>query len=302
MACTHRKTSPTRAGFTLIELLVVIAIISVLIALLLPAVQQAREAARRASCRNGLKQIALALHNYHDQHQAFPPGYLYRPGASQENASGFGWGTMVLPLLDQSALYHSFNFNLPLWDPSHAASRMVRLPIFLCPSDTVSPNHYVEMGPQPEAYAMASYVSSFGPPDLDDTQEKRDGIFSRNSRTNIRDVTDGLTNTLLLGERENGPFRRAGSHGVHVEYETTWSGAVRQWDDPTDDHGHMSLFQTGHVPNDLLSDDRDVSAPHIGYAQFALGDGSVRAISESIDFGVYQALSTRAGSEKLSDY
>lgn len=291
-----------RKGFTLIELLVVIAVIGILVALLLPAVQQAREAARRASCKNNLKQLGLALHNYHDTHRTFPPGYLYRPGSSGENVRGFGWGAMVLPFIEQSNLFNQFNWNVPIFDPVNEPIRMRHLAVFLCPSDPVSADQFVEMGATPERYAMGCYVASFGPPDLDDTQEKRDGMFSRNSRTRISDVTDGTSNTLTAGERVNGPFRRAGSHGVHVTYETTWSGAVREWTDPTDDHGHMVLFQTGNVPNAPTSDDRDVSAPHVGVAQFLLGDGSVRPIGESVNFAVYQALSTRAGGEVIGEY
>jgi prepilin-type N-terminal cleavage/methylation domain-containing protein len=218
-------------GFTLIELLVVIAIIAILIALLLPAVQAAREAARRTQCRNNLKQIGLALHNYHDVHLTLPPGYLYRP-------------------------------------------------------DSVDSHN----------------VASFGPPDLDADQEQRDGVFSRNSRTNLKDIRDGLSNTFFVGERTNGVFRGGIPHGNHFEYETTWVGAVRDDGDPTDDHGHMTLFQTGHVPNDPLSDDRDVSAAHEGYAQFLFGDGAVHVLNEHIDFGQYSAMGTRAGKEILGEF
>lgn len=291
-----------RKGFTLIELLVVIAIIGVLVALLLPAVQQAREAARRAACKNNLKQIGISLHNYHDLHRTFPPGYTYRRGSQNENAAGFGWGALILPQLEQTAIYNQFNWNLAIWDPGNEPPRARHLAIFLCPSDPVSSGQFVEMGPTPEKYAMGCYVGSFGPPDLDATQEKRDGMFSRNSSTRAADVRDGLSNTLMAGERVNGPFRRAGVHGPHVTYETTWAAAVREWDDATDDHGHMVLFQTGSPPNAPTSDDRDVSAPHVGIAQFLLGDGSVRPIGESINSGVYQALSTRAGGEVVGEY
>ena len=279
-----------------------IAIIGVLVALLLPAVQQAREAARRSQCKNNLKQIGLALNNYHDTHRAFPPGYLYRVGSSSENASGFGWGAMILPYMDQASLYAQFNWNIPLWDIGNEPARTRHLSVFLCPSDPVSSGSFVEMGPTPERYAMGCYVGNFGPPDLDATQEQRGGMFSRNSKTRTSDVPDGLSNTLLTGERVNGPFRTAGAHGVHVTYETTWCGAVREWDDASDDHGHMVLFQSGHVPNGSLSDDRDVSAPHVGLAQFLLGDGSVRAIRVNINLTVYQSLSTRAGGEVVSVY
>ncbi len=253
----------TRRGFTLIELLVVIAIIAILMALLLPAVQQAREAARRTSCRNNLRQFAVAFHNYHDTHQCFPPGYVFKPGL-QGNAAGAGWGAMLLPFLEQSTTFNQLDFSEPVYSPVNATTRMIHLPVFLCPSDTVSGTGFVEMGSSAERYAMASYVRSFGPPDLDATQEKRDGLFSRNSKSRIADITDGTSSTLMLGERENGPFRRGAVHGVHFSYETTWFSAVREISDATDDHGHTVLFQTGNVPNSPLSDDRDVSAPHVG--------------------------------------
>ena len=157
---------------------------------------------------------------------------------------------------------------------------------------------YVEMGR--EQYAMASYVASFGPPDLDATQEKRDGMFSRNGGTRFAEVLDGHSNTLACGERQNGPFRKGDVHGPHFSYETTWIGAVRAVTNPTDDHGHMVLFQTGNTPNSQFSDDRDVSAPHVGFANFLMGDGSVRLITEDVDINVYQGLSTKAGSEVVA--
>ena len=294
-----------RAAFTLIELLVVIAIIAALLALLLPAVQQAREAARRTTCRDNLKQLGLALHNYAETHRTFPPGYLYRPDRTSSptsNGAGFGWGAMVLPFLDQSTIYAQFDWRQPLFASTNLMAREHHLAVFICPSDTVSGDGFVEMGPIPERYAMASYAACFGPPDLDEDQEQRQGMFSRNSSTRFANVLDGLSQTLMVGERENGPFRRAGSHGVHFSYETAWSGAIRDWGERDDDHGHMTLFQTGHIPNSPDSDDRDVSAPHVGYANFLFGDGSVHALSENIDFGLYQNLSTRAGGEAIGEY
>jgi prepilin-type N-terminal cleavage/methylation domain-containing protein len=294
-----------RRGFTLIELLVVIAIFAVLIGLLLPAVQQSREAARRISCRNQIKQLGLAVHNYAETHGVVPPGYLYRVDSTTSpasNGAGFGWGAMILPFVEQTAIYGQFDWNRPLHDDVNRPARERHLPVFLCPSDPVSSNGYVEMGPLPERYAMASYAANFGPPDLDADQEQRTGLFSRNSRTRWSDVTDGLSNTLMLGERQNGPFRNGAVHGNHFSYETAWAGAIRDWDEPDDDHGHMTLFQTGHVPNSAESDDRDVSAPHVGYANFALADGAVRGISENVDHIVYEALGTRASGEPLGDY
>lgn len=290
----HRRPN---SAFTLVELLVVIAIIGVLIALLLPAVQAVRETARKLSCKNNLKQFGLAMHNYESAFQSLPPGYAFRP-SSLGNAAGHSWGAHLLAFLEQSGLQDQIRFDAPVYDNSNLVAREHHLPVFLCPSDSKSIDGFVAMGD--EKYAMASYVANFGPPDLDDFQEQRRGVFSRNSRTRLADIVDGLSNTLAVGERENGPFRKGAAHSIHFEYETTWAGAVREITDPTDDHGHMVLFQSGHTPNSPLSDDRDVSAPHKGVAQFLLCDGSVRPIPESINFTTYTGLSTRAEGETVT--
>ena len=290
--------SSWRAAFTLVELLVVIAIIGTLVGLLLPAIQSARESARTSSCKNNLRQFGVAMHNYESANKQLPPGYRFAP-KPEGNGLGFSWGALLLPFIEEAAIYKEFRFDLPLYDPANLIPRERHLAVFLCPSDPISPTGFVEMGD--ERYAMACYVGNFGPPDLDETQEKRDGVFSRNSRTKLKDITDGLSKTYMLGERQNGPFRHAGVHGPHFEYETAWAGAIRDVDDPTDDHGHMVLFQSGHPPNDADSDDRDVSSAHRGFAQFLMCDGSVRAIEESIDPNTYIAFSTRAGGEVVAD-
>ena len=291
-------TDPRRRAFTLVELLVVIAIIGTLVGLLLPAIQSARDAARTSACKSNLRQFGVAMHNYETADRKLPPGYRY-VAKPEGNGLGFSWGSLLLPFIEEMAIYKEFRFDLPLYDPANLVPREKHLPVFLCPTDPISPTGFVEMGD--ERYAMACYVANFGPPDLDETQEKRDGVFSRNSKTQLKDITDGLSKTYMLGERQNGPFRHAGVHGHHFEYETAWAGAIRDVDDPSDDHGHMVLFQSGHPPNDSESDDRDVSSAHLGFAQFLMCDGSVRAVDENIDPTLYLAVSTRAGGEPVAE-
>jgi len=298
----------------LIELLVVIAIIAILIALLLPAVQQAREAARRSACKNNLKQLALAMHNYETTHRTFPPGYIHKFGPNgspeqQANHAGLAWGAMLLPQLELTPLYEELNPNVPVWSAANLNARETQLPVFLCPSDPYSEGGFVvrdDTVSPVEQYAAASYAANWGPADaitnLDDTPLQSQGVFYRNSSTRVRDITDGLSNTLALGERTNGPIPGSATLGGHSYFETAWPAAVREITDYPDDHGHMVLFETQFRPNEPGGDDKGLSAPHAGMCQFALTDGSVRAISENIDATIYNALGTRSGEELLGDF
>jgi prepilin-type N-terminal cleavage/methylation domain-containing protein len=305
-------TGKSPQAFTLVELLVVITILGVLIALLLPAIQSAREAARLSACKNNLRQLGLGLHSYESSFGKLPPGYEYAP-APGGNARGYSWSARLLPYIEQRALFEQIDFTKPVYDNANAAARERHVPLLLCPTDDVSPSGFVEMAD--ERYAMACYVANFGTPDLDDDQAQEHGLanslgpfdgpwgpFYRNSATRLSQITDGLSATLMLGERQNGPFRLQGVHGPHFAYETTWAGAVRDVDDPTDDHGHMALFQTGHAPNAPHSDDRDVSASHAGVAQFLMCDGSTHTVSEDVDLEVYRAFGTMNQSEATSAF
>ncbi|MBB3209385.1 prepilin-type N-terminal cleavage/methylation domain-containing protein [Rhodopirellula rubra] len=304
----------SREAFTLVELLVVIAIIGVLVGLLLPAVQAAREAARRMSCSNNLKQLALGIQNYESTFGRLPPGYLHKPGPSgtlfDANHMGFAWGTAILPQIEQPGLFDQFDFSRPVWDIENIDARETPLATFLCPSDTYSEDSYVirdDSVTPTERYAAASYAANWGPStttvNLDDTPLQSQGIFYRNSPTRFRDILDGLSNTLALGERTNGPLPTSNaSAGGHMHFETAWSAAVRDIDDLADDHGHMVLFETQYRPNQIDGDDKGLSAPHVGLCQFALCDGSVRAISDQIDEKLYNALGTRKGKEVIDEF
>ncbi|MGV2340211.1 MAG UNVERIFIED_CONTAM: DUF1559 domain-containing protein [Planctomycetaceae bacterium] len=308
-----RRNPGRLRGFTLIELLVVIAIIAILIALLLPAVQQAREAARRSACKNNLKQLVLAMHNYESVHGVLPPGYLHKfdPAGSGANHMGFGWGLMTLPQLEQGNLYSQFNFNVPGFHPTQLAARETHLSVFLCPSDPYSQSRYVvrdAASTPPERYAAGSYAANWGPStatvNLDDTPLASEGVFYRNSRTKFRDITDGLSNTLALGERTNGPIPHKfrciarpfvirnrvvllGSRDflTHQTITVIWSCSKRSTDQT------RSTVTTKACP-----------LRHVAIGQFAMCDGSVRAVSENIDKAVYNGLGTRSGSEVIGEF
>jgi prepilin-type processing-associated H-X9-DG protein len=274
-------------------LLAVIAIIGVLVSLLLPAVQAAREAARRASCTNNLKQIGLAFHGYHDSHDRLPMGYTYTPGYTR---GGFGWGAMTLPNLEERPLFDATNFSLPLWNAANTTTATIALRTHLCPSDDTSEGRFLER--EGFRYAKTSYVACFGPGKMDANPDDRRGLFSRNSGTRFAEATDGLSQTLAGGERHNGVFAVAiGSHN-HFDAETVWVGAVKE--DPQDDHAHTALFQAGHTPSSGAMNDQDAASRHPGGVNFLFGDGSVKFLKSSIDLGVYQGLSSRAGGEVVS--
>lgn len=304
-----RRSHIRNRGFTLIELLVVIAIIAILIALLLPAVQQAREAARRTQCKNNLKQLGLALHNYHDVHRTFPSGWIAVDNGIQsphEGISGAGWGTMILPFLEQDNLYKQFDANLAINDTANLLFLDNVLPAFQCPSDPKPDRWQIEEEGSPGTILTelptANYIGSFGTEELDGCENSPgvapvngngqcvgDGIFYHNSKVRIRDITDGTTNTFMIGERLT---------NEELGWYSTWPGMVAEGEEAF----QRILGAADHVPNDPAAHLDDFSSRHTGGAQFTLGDGSVRFISENIDHGIYQALATVRGGEVIGEF
>ncbi len=291
-----------RSGFTLVELLVVISIIGVLMALLLPAVQAAREAARSASCKNSMRQVGLALHNYHDIHQRLPPGWI---GDAPEGVPGWGWTVSILPQLEQGALHDNvIRRNLPISDAVNQQAREHILPILICASDPnpkrfqlgtggeehgheheeegdEAHHHSVDDGAPMFLVSRSNYVGVFGTNEVEDEPANGNGTFYFLSSTRFADITDGLSNTLVVGERG---ARFGGS---------LWQGVV-----PEANEAMVRVVGVGdHSPNHRDHHFDDFSSYHPGGVHFVGGDGSVRRIDDSIDTLVYQALLTRGGGE-----
>jgi len=293
-------------GFTLIELLVVIAIIAVLVALLLPAVQSAREAARRTQCKNNLKQLGLALHNYHTTRNTFPPGYVSTFDSSGNDLGpGWGWAAMILPELEQPAIQDGIAFTQPIEASTNAPVRVLSLAVNLCPSDNVvSPWSAVTrdaLGNPTSTIcdvAASNYVGVFG---VSEPGVDGEGIFFRNSCIGIRDITDGTGSTMLVGERSQ------------RWCEATWVGAVTNAEmfppagspavPVTENATGMILGHTFEgPPNAPGTECNEFSSQHPGGAQFLFCDGHVQFISTTIDKILFRALSTRAGHEPIGEF
>jgi len=317
-----------RRGYTLIELLVVIAIIAVLIALLLPAVQAAREAARRSQCINNLKQIGLALQGYHDAIGTFPMSYATRGGfvdGQTDTAPGWGWGTMILPQLEQSPAYNALNFVLAVEQPANTTVIRTLMTTYVCPSD-LTKGAFAVVNPSSNPLATmtpSSYAANVGNDLTDSTTGLNNdglgnGVMFRNSGIRIAAITDGTSQTILVGERawcvtngvwagvvanataQRGPLNRCPPTGAPFYPAATLVQA------------HGNVLNTDTDPDGGLD---DFSSQHPGGANMLFGDGSVHylksvlrnsgptatgATTYSPSSLILQAFCTRSGGEVIS--
>lgn len=303
----------TRRGFTLVELLVVIAIIGILVALLLPAIQMAREAARRTSCNNNLKQIGLGLHMYHDTFGRLPAGWMAKdPHGHAEHdwlgEPGWGWAAAILPYMEQTTVYgEMINFNLPITAPVNQEARETELEIYRCPSDIGKPtfvlaeghhdddhdDHHHDDDYAPITLATANYVGVFGTEDphhVYEHGERPNGAFGVNDQRSFRDFLDGTSETFIVGERT-----------AKLSY-STWVGAVHGGEHaPARVVGVATFPPNSDAAFHPEAPTHNFSSLHPAGTQFVAADGSVKLINESIDEQVYHALCTLAGGEVVGD-
>jgi prepilin-type N-terminal cleavage/methylation domain-containing protein len=334
---SHRTRRYFKAGFSLIEVLAVIMIIGLLIAILIPAIQQTRATARTAQCANNMRQIGLALHNYHEVHRVLPPGMFNFLGSdinsvtqSDGTVGGRGptrscWMQRILPYMDQKALYDQFPldtqtdaykwgklYNVPIWTV---------VPQFMCPSDPANPKNVTAGKTKPEEsegfhgnVVMCAASTDFGSSDqwkVDGTiaGDKLNGMFYALSSTRFADVSDGLSSTVMGSEfiiNQDGNISE--KRDTRGRYYNCFRGNC--------------LFSTQFPPNTSVPDESDscLSNPaspcntdadvialysrsyHRGGVNCIIADGSVRFISNNIFAEVFRALGTRAGREKVSDF
>jgi prepilin-type N-terminal cleavage/methylation domain-containing protein len=338
------------SGFTLVELLVVIAIIGVLVALLLPAVQAAREAARRSSCSNKLRQLAIGLHNHHDTYDKFPPGcqgLVFRqpnPTNAAANLPGTSWIVFTLPFIEQRPLYDRYRFDL-----AHNSNEngqivgMTVVPTLYCPSGPdarryLDPNgsvgtgvrgnptthYYGVMGPGPAVGYISSETDidqhpiTYGGVTYNYRRGNRPGngawsgngilshyrettgSISSNRVVRMADITDGTTNTLMLGEISRqmpSNYCSPASHSYRswIRGNTTSSNSAANGSGATKNVSYPINFMYYNCSNNF--NDISMMSNHPGGAQFALGDASVRFIPQTIDFSVYRLAASMGSGE-----
>ena len=297
-----------RRGFTLIELLVVIAIIAILIALLLPAVQQAREAARRTQCKNNMKQIGLALHNYHDTHNRLPPAWADWDGLWATPVQSAHANVAILSYLEAGTVENLYDYNVR-WDHPNNQDLALRMPVtYQCPSTpgagTPEPNSGFQTSDYTYIRSDTGWVTDAGP---------NRSMFEQNQFRKFRDVIDGLTNTIM--QYESAGRSQLYVHGTTTTSPSWWTAEYRAWTGHFDsswmypfevsiDPGGGEPLTTWFVGSDIINV-ANWGSPysfHEGGIHVSLADGSVRFISENIDINTLSGLTSIDGNEVVGEF
>jgi prepilin-type N-terminal cleavage/methylation domain-containing protein len=324
MSFSYRK----RSAFTLVELLVVIAIIGVLVALLLPAVQAAREAARRSSCANNIRQLAIGLHNFHDTQTKFPPGAqqdvlpVPNPTNSQAYFRGTSWIVFTLPYFEQKPLFDKYRFDLPYSDNYNLDNvGVVVVPTLYCPSGPDAKKH-LDPNPNPDRGVTTHYYGVMGPAGEKDNfqlvlggktytyregdatnnaawsyhgmfsqYKDRPGSISTNRVVRMADVIDGTTNTLMLGEISmHLPLGQSNQYRMWIRGNSGGSGATKNVRYPIN-----STFYNGSNNFNNIS----FGSEHPNGCHFVMADASVKFVTENIDLLTYQMSASMNGEENV---
>jgi prepilin-type N-terminal cleavage/methylation domain-containing protein/prepilin-type processing-associated H-X9-DG protein len=306
-----------RPGFTLIELLVVIAIIGILIALLLPAVQKVREAANRAQCQNNLKQLGIALHNFHQNHQVFPASGWTKPGALNPDGTFHGWRTFILPYIEQENLKDLCDITKHYWEGQNLAAGAKEIKTFLCPTVPLrNPTTFaIDHPPRPamnfdEPLAPTDYEACMGVKanineNLYGTTATSRSVMFRDSSIRITDITDGSSNTIMVVECAARPLVFFGRQAFPDEFNDQGIGWIDSEGGFSLDGSNIDGTIQGKGPNEtpIAINATNFSEPysfHSGGANFLFADGHVQFVRDSIGLLTFAALLTRGAGETPS--
>lgn len=324
-----------RRGFTLVELLVVIAIIGVMVGLLLPAVQAAREAARRMQCSNNLRQMGLALHNYHDAYNAFPIGSRSHPTIVPRNSHGTNWRTSILPYLEQAPLFDQLNFETgsfagvgTSFNNGNEVLSGLMVNVYKCPSSTIGPFETDQGTSNPQRSMMHEYVGVAGSyPDPGGRGNVckqsvrgmvcRNGLMLANENKGLRHAVDGTSNTIVIAEQSG----LVDKMPIRANYNGGWTGTSADPGHPvytvSDVPTNHNFYHTGlsvirwaiNAPTSVANSSNQcymtntvINSLHPGGIQVALGDGSVRFLSESLDMETLRRLGAGDDGMTISEF